>query len=83
MLTSFEYLLKISMCNLDMECDTNLFYYLLLLFFWVVGGGGGGYSNDNLNLISRLWIRKELYLLFLTRKMETLFCLFVSKREAM
>lgn len=79
MLTSFGYILKISMCNLDMECDTNLFYY----FFFFFGLGGEGYSNDNLNLISRLWIRKELYLLFLTRKMETLFCLFVSKREAM
>lgn len=41
MLTSFGYILKISMCNLDMECDTNLFYYLLLLLFFGWGGGGG------------------------------------------
>lgn len=39
MLTSFGYILKISMCNLDMECDTNLFYYLLFIYLFWLGGG--------------------------------------------
>lgn len=39
MLTSFGYILKISMCNLDMECDTNLFYYLYIYIFFLVAGG--------------------------------------------
>lgn len=58
-------------------------YFITYIYIYFFGCWGEGYSNDNLNLISRLWIRKALYLLFLTRKMETLFCLFVSKREAM